>query len=70
MTADKTVIVGGMTCNHCKMTVENNLNSLDKINSVSADIGNGHVQLSGEGIDLQKVKEKLDSLGYKYEGEI
>ncbi len=62
------IIVKGMTCNHCKATVENNVSALDGIESVEADITTEKVILKGENIDLDKVKEKVESLGYKFEG--
>lgn len=63
------IIVKGMTCNHCKATVENNVAALDGIESVEADFTTEKVILQGDGIDLEKVKEKVESLGYRFEGQ-
>lgn len=62
----KTVKVEGMTCNHCKANVENNLSKLDFIKGVSIDLATGLVELEGDDINLPKVKEVVDGLGYKY----
>ena len=66
---DMNVIVRGMTCNHCKMSVENNLMKLEGVESVNADVDQNMVSLSGKSIKLEKVKETIESIGYKYEGE-
>jgi uncharacterized membrane protein YraQ (UPF0718 family)/copper chaperone CopZ len=60
--------VKGMTCNHCKATVEDNVSAMEGIDSAEADLGTGKLSISGENIDLDKVKEKVESLGYKFEG--
>jgi len=62
------IVVKGMTCKHCKATVENNVSALEGIESAEANLFTEKVTLSGENIDLEKVKEKVESLGYKFEG--
>ena len=62
------IIVKGMTCNHCKATVENNVRAMEGIEQAEANLFTEKVTLSGENIDLEKVKEKVESLGYKFEG--
>ena len=62
------IIVKGMTCNHCEATVENNISSLDGVDQARADLVSGKVLVSGENVDLDLIKEKVESLGYKYEG--
>ncbi len=62
------IIVKGMTCNHCKATVENNVRALEGIEQAEANLSTEKVTISGENIDLEKVKEKVESLGYKFEG--
>lgn len=64
---DIKVFVHGMNCNHCKMNVENNLRKLDGIQGVEVDLDMEQVTLKGENIDLSKVKETVESIGYKYE---
>jgi len=62
------IVVKGMTCNHCKATVENNVAALEGIAHAEADLLTEKVTISGENIDLEKVKEKVEGLGYKFEG--
>jgi copper chaperone CopZ len=60
--------VKGMTCNHCKATVENNVKAMEGIQDVEANLFTEKVSISGENIDLDKVRVKVESLGYKFEG--
>jgi uncharacterized membrane protein YraQ (UPF0718 family)/copper chaperone CopZ len=68
--AEKTVKVSGMTCNHCKANVQNNLSSIHGIDSIEIDLESGKVRMTGETIDLAEVKNKVESIGYQYDGEV
>jgi len=63
-----TLKVKGMTCNNCKSNIEKNLRSLDFVNEVNADLNSGKLVIQGENIDLQKVKETIESLGFEVVG--
>lgn len=67
---EKTVKVSGMTCNHCKANVHKNISTVAGIESIDIDLATGYVQLKGENIDLQSVKEAVEGIGYGYEGEV
>ena len=62
------VFVRGMDCNHCKMTVESNLSRLKGIERIDADFETETVVITGQDIDLEKVKNTVESIGYKYGG--
>lgn len=68
--AEKTIKVSGMTCNHCKANVENNLSALEGIENIEIDLESGKVKMAGEDIDLGEVKKKVESIGYQYDGEL
>jgi len=59
-----------MSCNHCKMSVESNLKKLESVDNSIADVDNGTVILTGDHIDLEKVKETVESIGYIYGGKV
>ncbi len=65
----KTIIVRGMTCNHCQANVENNLKKLDFIQNVKVDLPTGRVTIEGENVNLDAVKNTVENLGYNYRGE-
>jgi copper chaperone CopZ len=65
-----TVSVKGMNCNHCKMTVENGLKQFPEFKMINANLENESVTISGDEIDLDKIKSTVESLGYKFGGKI
>lgn len=66
----KSILVQGMTCNHCKANVENEIKSMDGVEAVQIDLSSGEVIISGDGIDLNQVKTGIESIGYKFKGEL
>ena len=65
-----TLKVQGMTCNHCKTTVETNLGKIEGIATVNADITNNTVYITGDNIQLSALESKLTDLGYIYQGTV
>ena len=61
-----TVNVKGMTCNHCKANVENNIKKIEGISDVVVDLAKNEVNITGENIDLSKIKNVVDGLGYEF----
>lgn len=61
-----TVKVTGMTCSHCEANVKRNLENLQGISSVVADRNTNAVKISGTKIDIQKIKETVNGLGYTF----
>ncbi|MCK3684411.1 SO_0444 family Cu/Zn efflux transporter [Maribellus sp. YY47] len=63
-----TIHVEGMTCSHCEASVKRNLESIRGIKSVMADNSHNTVKILGSGYKMDKVKETIEQLGYKYIG--
>jgi hypothetical protein len=63
-----TVNVNGMTCSHCEANVKRNLEALKGITNVVADNKTNSVKISGTNINIQKVKETVNGLGYEFMG--
>ncbi|MDD2564754.1 MAG: heavy metal-associated domain-containing protein [Salinivirgaceae bacterium] len=61
----QTIKVEGMSCNHCKANVVTNLEKLDFITSATVNLDEKSVTITGENIDIKKVKEIIAALGYK-----
>ncbi len=61
----QTLKVDGMSCNHCKANVETNLEKLDFITSAKVNLNDKSVTVEGDGLEIEKVKETITSLGYK-----
>ena len=68
MTGTK-IKVEGMTCNHCKMNVEKNLEKLEGITEVIANPDANEVIITGDKLDLEKIKLTVEDIGYSYNGE-
>jgi hypothetical protein len=69
-TNEKVFVVDGMTCNHCKATVEKNLAKLDKIEFVQVDLATKTVKIKGEQLDNQSIESTISNLGYDFKGEM
>jgi copper chaperone CopZ len=57
--------VGGMTCSHCKESVENAVKSCSGVQSVSVDLLTGLVQVGGSGFDDRAIQDKIKSIGFE-----
>ncbi len=62
--------VEGMTCDHCKATVENGLKELDGVSEAMADRTNNLVSVQAEGITEQQIREAIERMGYSYTGKV
>jgi len=57
--------IEGMTCNHCKSNVETNVANLPFVKNATAILSENKLIVEGEDIDMEKVKETVESIGYK-----
>ena len=62
--------VEGMTCDHCKATVEKGLMDLQGVSQVMADRKMGQVLIEAESVSENKIKEIVEKLGYSYGGKL
>jgi uncharacterized protein len=60
--------VEGMTCEHCKASVEKGLKSNPQVSSVLADPGMNLVTIQAESLPDASVKETIERLGYIFGG--
>jgi hypothetical protein len=63
-----TVLVEGMTCNHCRMSVEKSIATIEGVEEVSADITIGQVRITGKKVNLELVAARVKELGYVFKG--
>jgi uncharacterized membrane protein YraQ (UPF0718 family)/copper chaperone CopZ len=63
-----TLTVEGMTCSHCEANVKRNLEAIRGINRVVANNDTNTVRITGGGYKMEKVKETIEGLGYKFIG--
>ena len=57
--------VEGMTCNHCRQSVEDAALSVEGVDSASVDLAKKKLAVSGKNIDTEKIRSSISSLGYE-----
>ncbi len=63
---EKTITIEGMSCNHCKMKVENALKDIKGVTSVSVDLESKQAVITMSKEVKDKVFTKtIEKLGYK-----
>jgi len=62
--------VEGMTCNHCKASVENGLKGLSQVTEVLAEPGKDLVTIQAGSVIDDRIKETIEKLGYSFGGRI
>ena len=66
----KIFIIEGMTCNHCKMSVETNVKQLNGIESAEVNLSSKKLIVKGKQINIDEIKNTIDKLGYEFKGQI
>ena len=62
----KTIIIEGMQCNHCKMSVEKALNSIEGIQKVDVDLSKKQAVIeSNREIDNNTIKKVVEEAGFE-----
>ena len=59
--------VPGMTCGHCKMAIEGELNTLDGVDAVEIDLDAKTVKVEGSASD-EAMRAAIDEAGYDIVG--
>jgi len=62
--------VEGMTCDHCKATVEKGLMDLEGVSEVLADRNNDRVSIQAESVSEDQIRETIEKLGYSFGGKL
>ncbi|UJL47128.1 copper chaperone CopZ [Virgibacillus sp. NKC19-16] len=62
----KTLDVQGMTCGHCKMSVEGALNELDGVSAAEVNLKSGKVDVTFDEskVNVETLKEAVEDQGY------
>lgn len=61
--------VEGMSCSHCKNSVEKGLRELDGVKEVTAELSTGKVKVTGT-VNDDDAKKVIEDLGYSFKGRI
>jgi len=60
----KIMLVEGMSCQHCVKAVTNALTSLEGVSNVKVDLESKKVEVEGENLVDQLLKEAVEDAGY------
>ena len=63
-TADLAIIIKGMTCNHCKETAMDAIQTCNGVETVSIDLESGQAMIDGKLINEQEIIESINSVGF------
>lgn len=61
----RTLLVEGMSCNHCVMAVKNALGELEDILNIDIDLKEKKVEVEGNNLLDDKLKEAIEDAGYE-----
>lgn len=60
----KTLLVEGMSCGHCEMAVKKAVGALEGVESVLVDLGAKKVEVEGNNLEDNIIKEAIEDAGY------
>ncbi len=61
---EKTIIIKGMSCGHCKASVEEALNALDNVESAEVFLEEGKAIVKGNNIEDNILKTSIEDIGF------
>lgn len=61
----KVLLVEGMSCGHCEKAVKNALGELEGVKSVEVDLASKKVEVEGENLQDNIIKEAIEEAGYE-----
>ena len=64
---EKLVSVYGMSCNHCKNSVEKHIGALQNIEIAEVNLEQKILRMVGTSINLSKIKKEIESLGFEFD---
>ena len=59
------MIVSGMTCNHCVMSVREEVAEVPGVTAVDVDLASGRLTVEGEGYSPEAIRAAVAEAGYE-----
>jgi copper chaperone len=63
--AERTYVVKGMTCDHCTVSVVEEVGQLTGVREVEVDLASGRLTVRGAGIGDDAIATAVDEAGYE-----
>ena len=61
--SERTYIVTGMTCDHCVLSVEEEVSEVPGVSDVDVDLASGRLTVTGEGFGDDSIKDAVAAGG-------
>jgi len=61
---DLSLVVKGMTCNHCKETVHEAIINCEGVDKTNIDLASGNVEIYGKDINSKKIIDSITNVGF------
>jgi copper chaperone len=65
---DQNYTVVGMTCDHCVLSVREEVTEVDGVDAVDVDLASGRLHVRGENVSDAAVREAVADAGYEVAG--
>ena len=62
---ERTYTVAGMTCDHCVVSVREEVSGVAGVESVDVDLASGQLKVSGTGLDDDAISAAVEEAGYE-----
>jgi copper chaperone len=64
-TETREYVVHGMTCDHCVLSVREEVSEVAGVRSVDVDLASGRLTVEGDGVSDDAVKAAVEEAGYE-----
>jgi copper chaperone len=64
-TTERNYIVKGMTCNHCKASVTEEVEQVSGVAGIDVELASGRLTVRGEGFEDAAIVAAVDEAGYE-----
>ena len=61
----ESMIIAGMTCNHCVLSVTEEVSEVPGVTAVEIDLASGRMTVEGEGYSDEAIKAAVADAGYE-----
>jgi copper chaperone CopZ len=61
---EATYVVAGMSCEHCRLAVTEEVEALPQVDSVDVDLESKRVRVTGDGLDDATIRAAIEEAGY------
>jgi len=64
MSTERSYTVQGMTCEHCRASVLDEVSEVPGVGAVDVDLASGRLTVAGDGVDDAAVRAAVEEAGY------